>query len=100
MPSFRQANLRHVIHYLAVLHDAEKLYLEGGDALARGLALIDLEWANVQLCQKWTTGNAERDTAAAELCVVYPDAGANILFLRQHPRERIRYQEIALATAR
>ncbi|MCC7160990.1 MAG: tetratricopeptide repeat protein [Anaerolineae bacterium] len=100
MPSLQSAQFRHTIHFLTILREGENLYLAGGDATARGLALFDLERGNLQHCEKWITENANHDAAADQLCVVYPDAGANLLFLRQHPRERIRHQEIALEAAR
>ncbi len=40
------------------------------------------------------------DDTVAEWCWEYPDAGAYCLHLRQHPRERIRWLELALAAAR
>ena len=40
------------------------------------------------------------DADVARLGMTYPDAGAYVLSLRQHSRERIRWLEIALAAAR
>ncbi len=87
-------------HYRDVLAAAQKLYLEGGESLLRGLALFDLEWVNIQAGHAWVAAQADAaDADVARLGMTYPDAGAYILFLRQHSRERIRWLEIALAAA-
>ena len=79
------ARRRHAEHFKAVLAAAGHLYLEGGEAVLRGLALFDLEWENIQGGQAWAADHAEKDDAAAQLCSDYPDAGAYVLSLRQHP---------------
>ncbi len=91
---------RHAAHYKNVLAAADDLYLEGGDSLMRALALLDLEWPNIQTGQAWAAAHAESDGAAAQLCAGYPDAGAYCIALRLHPRERIRWLEAALRAAR
>jgi len=90
----------HAEHYKTLLHSANELYLKGGDAIQRGLALFDMEWGNIQAGQLWAQVNTEKNKAAAQLCSDYPNAGAHCLELRQHPRERIRWREAALAAAR
>jgi len=90
----------HAEHYATVLRSADALYLEGGDAIQRGLALFDLEWGNIQAGHSWAQANAEKNKAAAQLCNDYPNAGAYCLYLRQHPRERIHWLEAALTAAR
>ncbi len=87
-------------HYEEVLTAANKLYKEGGEALIRGLALFDLEWGNIQAGHAWV--EAQADTAEADvvrLGMTYPNAGAYVLHLRQHSRERIRWLKIALDAA-
>ena len=91
---------RHAIHYADVLAAADKLYRQGGEAIMRGLALFDAEWTNIQAGQAWAARHAGDDDTNAWLCVRYPDYGANVLLLRQHPRERINWLESALAAAR
>ena len=92
---------RHAIYYVTVLAAAEQLYLEGGDALARGLALFDLEWGNIQFGHAWVaTQGGDTEDDVIRLAMGYPTAGMNIFDLRQHPRDGIRWQEIALAAAR
>jgi len=94
------AALRHAAHYLAVLRSADDLYKKGGDSMMRGLALFDLERGNIQAGQAWAAANATTEPGAARLCSGYPDWGTNVLLLRQHPREQIRWREPALAAAR
>jgi tetratricopeptide (TPR) repeat protein len=92
---------RFATHYKNVLSIADELYTEGGESLLRGLALFDLEWANIQSGHAWVaaqTGGADADVAW--LGMTYPNNGASVLNLRQYSRERIRWLEIALAAAR
>ncbi len=91
---------RHSAHYQSVLHEADALYEQGGGFLNQGLDLVDLEWHNIQAGQVWAATHVDGDRAACELCNSYPDAGRYVLDLRQHPRERIRWSEAALAAAR
>jgi tetratricopeptide (TPR) repeat protein len=91
---------RHSAHYLAILNQAGDLYLEGNDSIMRGLALYDQEAAHIQAGQAWAASHAAADTAAAQLCLRYPDAGAYVLSLRLHPREQISWLTAALSAAR
>jgi tetratricopeptide (TPR) repeat protein len=92
---------RFATHYKEVLAAAKELYLEGGESLLRGLALFDLEWGNIQAGHAWVAAQADvADADVAQLGMTYPHAGAYVLHLRQHSRERIRWLEIALAAAR
>jgi tetratricopeptide (TPR) repeat protein len=93
-------NHLHSAHYQSVLHETDALYEQGGSSLKQGLALLDLEWSNIQAGQLWAAANTGRSREACELCASYPDAGRYVLDLRQHPRERIRWNEAALAAAK
>jgi len=91
----------HATHYKEVLTTADNLYKEGGAALARGLALFDLELGNIQVGHAWVAAQGvEADEDIARLGMTYPNAGAYILHLRQHAREQIRWLETAVAAAR
>ena len=90
---------RHATHYFNVLGKADELYLEGGEAFMRGLALFDVEWTNIQTGQSWAESHAGDNDMTAWLCSRYPDAGVYLLTLRQHPRERIGWLEKALSSA-
>jgi tetratricopeptide (TPR) repeat protein len=89
----------HATHYFAVLEQAGNLYLGGGEALVRGLALFDSEWTNIQTGQSWAESHADDNDAAARLCSDYPVAGVYPLWLRQQPRERVSWLEKALSYA-
>ena len=92
---------RHATHYRDVLAAAKELYQEGGETLLRGLSLFDLEWSNIQAGHAWVAAHGvETNEPVAELGMTYPEAGINVLVLRLHAREWIRWSEIALAAAR
>ena len=91
------ARFKHAAHYKDVLSRANALYMEGNDQLITGLHLFDVELENLRAGQLWlATGGNER--ATKELCIAYTNM--EILRWRQHPRERIRWLEAALAAAR
>jgi tetratricopeptide (TPR) repeat protein len=90
---------RHAEHYRGVLGTANDLYLKGGAQVVSGLALFDRERRNIETGQAWAAGAALDDPAAARLCVSYL-ARANVLSLRQHPRQQIGWLERAAAAAR
>jgi len=94
-----EAQSRHAEHYKNLLAAAGALYLQGGEAMMRGLALFDLEWGNIQPGQAWAAEHAAEEDAAARLCSEYPDAGAYVLNLRLHSREWIPWLEVALTAA-
>jgi tetratricopeptide (TPR) repeat protein len=91
---------RHAEHFKEVLAAADELYLKGGDAIAEGLGLFDLEWANIRVGQEWATALAGTDDERAQLSIDYSNAGVYVLSLRQHPRESIKWLEVSLAAAR
>ncbi|MFL6211150.1 MAG: tetratricopeptide repeat protein [Pyrinomonadaceae bacterium] len=91
---------RHAIHYADVLTAANALYMQGGEAIMRGLALFDAEWTNIQAGQSWAARHASDNDTNARLCARYPSVGAYVLHLRQHPLERVNWLQQALAAAR
>jgi tetratricopeptide (TPR) repeat protein len=103
------ANQRHSNHYSKVLSDAEKLYDKGGKYILEGLIHFDREWANIKEGQAWSEvmmrdvrkPKAKSDLKfALQIANSYPNDGFNILALRLHPKERIRWLETALTAAR
>ena len=94
------AQSRHAAHYKDVLAAANQKYLGGGAGVLVGLAFFDLEWSNIQAGQAWATARRHRDQSAAQLCAAYPNDGIYVLSLRQTPRERIKWLEAALDSAR
>ena len=93
------AQRRFAQHYWLALQTCKSLYKEGNESVLRGLALFDWEWSNIQAGQSWAKARIEIDQEAAGLCIEYPNAGAYVLDLRQHPRERIHWLEAQLAAA-
>ena len=93
------AHKRHSTYYLAVLASANKLFLQGNDAMLNGLQRFDDERANIEAGQSWTARHSKQNQDAAYLCMYYPDSAA-ILSLRQSPCDRIIWGECALDSAR
>ena len=95
------AQKRHAKHYMKLLSLADQLYQIGGAELVRGLALFDLEWANIQAAHAWVGEQPfELDEEVTRLARDFPGVGAYLLDFRQHPVERIRWLKIALAASR
>jgi len=94
------ASYRHAAHYMSVAKAADELYEQGGESILRGLALFDLEWANIEAGQEWSAARAAENDEAARLCMRYPDGCAHCLALRLAPAERIPWMESGLAAAR
>lgn len=90
----------HAEHYLNVLSAANDLFMQGNESALQGLALFDAERTNIQRGQAWATAHADEDQAAAQLCDNYPGIGINVLDLRLHAREQIRWLEASLKAAR
>ena len=90
---------RFAMHYRDVLAATNELYMEGGESLLRGLALFDREWSNIQAGHAWLAQADPADADVAWSGMTYPLDGVYVLSLRQHSRERIRWLEIALASA-
>src|ERR1041384_6875822 len=84
-----EAHRRHAAHYLEVLSGCDDLYLQGEENLTRALAMFDLEWSNIEVGQTWAVSRMQVDEAARRMASAYPNAGVYLLYLRQHPRERI-----------
>jgi len=87
----------HAEAFLKLLRNAHGLYRQGGKSIGRALRLFDAEWGNIQAGFAWASDRAQEDETAAKICDDYPNAGADLLLLRQHPREQIRWREHALA---
>jgi tetratricopeptide (TPR) repeat protein len=94
------ARKQHAEHYCGVLAAADELYLKGGEHVALGLTLFDRERRNIEAGQAWAADCGADDPVGARLATRYPFVGAHILFLRQHPRQRIGWLETAATAAR
>ena len=94
-----RARRRHGAHYLAVAGRADDAYLEGGEGVLAGLRLFDQERVQIEAGQAWAAGHAAADDEAAELAQDYPLRAPDVLDLRQHPRERIRWLQASAEAA-
>src|SRR5215510_8385358 len=100
MDDFREAFVLHAGYYETVLRTANDLYLQGSEALTRGLKLFDDDWSNIQRAQAWTAAHTLEDDEAAKLCSNYPYIGEMLVYLRLQPRDRVKWGEDALTAAR
>lgn len=100
MPRAYELLFRHATYYLEVLQKASELYVEGDSALRRGLELFDLEYSNIESGQVWAETHAKEDNRAAILCKDYPNAAIDLLDLRFHPHDSIRWIKAGLRAAR
>ncbi|MGA9769879.1 MAG: amino acid permease [Blastocatellia bacterium] len=89
---------RHAMYYLNILKQAEKLYLSGGEAIAQGLALLDLNSTNIQAGRAWAEKNMNRYKSAAVLYEGYAVAGLHILRSRQ-PEDELTKADFIVAPA-
>ncbi len=96
----REAGERHCEYYLIELGAADDAYLRGGDSIKEAMARFDAERGNIEAGQKWAEERAGEEERAARYCSQYPDSGAYILHLRQHPRERIKWLKAGLSASR
>ena len=93
---------RHAEHYLKVSGEAGSAYLRDAEGVLDGLRLFDRERVHIEAGQAWAAAHAPSDDHAAILAQLYPLIGfvQNILDLRLHQREIIRWLEASLEAAR
>ena len=75
-PSLRDARLRFATHYETVLRRANRLYLQGGEAQARALQILQVEWDNIETAWASVEKLANNDRRVVELRLAYPEAGS------------------------
>lgn len=92
------AALRHAWHYVGVLREAGKLYIQGHDDVLNGLSLYDLEAHNIAGAMEWAKAQSEQD--AAQVVNELPGGGPDVLRLRLASETRIKWLQAALAAAR
>ena len=95
-----EAKRLHSAHYIGVLNQTNDLYRQGGESIAEGLGLFDAELQNISAGQRWAADHSDEGETARELYSSYPNAGANVLLIRLHPREHIGWMEAGLIAAR
>lgn len=91
------AHRRHAAHYLAVYHEAQRLYQAGHDDLLRGLRLYDAGEEHIRAAAAWALAAATPEADALLLGAVESSA---VMELRLTPRERIAWLAGVLAAAR
>jgi tetratricopeptide (TPR) repeat protein len=91
---------QHSRYYANLLSTTNSQYKQGTESADVALRVFDAEWINIRAGQSWAAVHLEQDLQALELCNNYPYAGRELLELRQHPRERIRWLKTALVAAR
>lgn len=93
------ARRRHAVYYQSITQEIEQR-LKSGEALQSGLDLFDVEWDNIRSGQAWAAERASEEEQAAQLCSAYAGVGVYVLSMRQHPRELIRWLDVAVAAAK
>jgi len=93
---------RHAEFYEQVARQADKLYLQGGENVVKGLNLFEQELTHIRVGQAWAASNANENEDAAKLCNDYPlpYAGSAVMQLRLSAREQIRWLEQAANAAK
>ncbi|WP_245565556.1 NB-ARC domain-containing protein, partial [Thalassobaculum salexigens] len=90
----------HAEHYAGVLVRADSTFLEGGANVLSALMHFDGERPNIEAGYGWAFEHRDVDAQAAQLCMAYPLAGANVLRLRQPVWERIEWLSASVTSAR
>jgi tetratricopeptide (TPR) repeat protein len=102
LPDADTVRWRHARHYATVARQADRMYLQGGEALMAGLALFDRERAHIDTAWEWVRAQAATTPAQVDpLLLAFAAATASIGYIRYDTRhERIPQLEAALAAAR
>jgi tetratricopeptide (TPR) repeat protein len=100
MVNLYEVRLRHARYFEGVLAAAQELHARGAEWQKGGFEQFETEQLNILPALAWAAGLAERDDAAADLCIRFLAHGGSFLMLRHHPSERVRSLEAGLAAAR
>jgi tetratricopeptide (TPR) repeat protein len=87
-------------YYLDKLRAIEAAYLHGFVHSTHALSRFDQEWSQIKQWGDWAVAHASKDETTAVLCMAFPQAGANVLILRQPPQERLIWLQAGLSAAR
>lgn len=90
----------HAFHYLHVLREAGRRYLQGDKVSSDGLNLFDVERSNIRASQSWFENNVDEKLVCAALSSNFSYAGSRLLALKQTPQERIKWHEATLTAAK
>ena len=86
-------------HYIDRLRLANHAFLRGGENVNYALSLFDQDRAQIEHWQAWAAARASYDADARRLCSAFPDAGSDLLALRQDPQVRLAWLKTALSGA-
>jgi len=100
MPTRHQAYRRHAKHYWALLAVSNDVYKLGGAKVMSALSLLDSEWSNIQIGQRWAEEHINHDEVASSLCSAFPLYGGGPLDLRLSNSEHVHWLETGLSAAR
>src|SRR5918992_740124 len=100
MPTRNQAYLRHATHYWALLAVSNDVYKLGGTKVMSALSLLDSEWSNIQIGQRWAEKHINYDEVASSLCCAFPLYGGGPLDLRLSNAEHMHWLKTGLTAAR
>jgi tetratricopeptide (TPR) repeat protein len=87
-------------HYLTRLRAANDAYKRGSEGIVYALNVFDRDWQQIKHWQSWVDQHSVQDHEALSLCSAYAEVGADLLSLRQEPRERLVWLETALRASR
>jgi len=93
------AALRHSAYYHWVLERAEQLYVLGGTATLEGLQMFDRERRQIVAGHAFALAHGGGKTGA-RLLAAYGEAAPYLVNLRLHARERVAWNEAAVAACR
>jgi tetratricopeptide (TPR) repeat protein len=93
-----EAGEKHALYFMNVIEEANDLYKSGHENVLTGLRLFDRERTNIESGFAWAR-EAKALPYQGLVCDFY-DAGSHILDLRFPPRNRIRWLEDVLKSAR
>lgn len=74
--------------------------MHGEETIEQGVILFDESKSNIEEAQSWAEKNLRTDHRAAELCKNFPGVAVELLDLRQHPRDSIRWLEAGVSAAK
>jgi tetratricopeptide (TPR) repeat protein len=100
MPTRNQAYLRHATHYWALLAVSQDVYKLGGTKVMSALSLLDSEWSNIQISQRWAEGHMNHDEVSSSLCIAFALNGGDLLDIRLSNSEHVHWLEVGLTAAR
>ncbi len=101
MPRLLEANLRHAQYFKMVVGKAHALFLRGGDGLAVGLDMFDLDLPNVVSALAWVClDSSTADRRFAHLRIEFALDASELIRMRLHPRELIPFLNSAVLATR